>query len=136
MCNRRGANPTRRPQGLLLYGLFIPFVFATGYGNRGLRAPYRKSTDIVEAIPAARSAPGARSGLPGQAGLSGGPSMPPVFSGESDQMLGSNLTAFLGAGLTRFAAGFAFGNAWPLLALFLAVLADHLDHVGKMAGML
>jgi hypothetical protein len=37
------------------------------------------------------------------------------------------LTAFFGAGLAGFAAGFAFGNLGALLALFLAVRADHLD---------
>jgi hypothetical protein len=49
---------------------------------------------------------------------------------------GSGLSAFLGAGLTGFAAGFAFSDLGPFLAFLLAILADHLDHFGKMAGML
>ncbi len=58
------------------------------------------------------------------------------FHEMTAETLGSNLTAFLGADLTGFAAGFAYGNLGKLLAFRLAVLADHLDHLGKMAGML
>src|SRR3984893_10829148 len=46
-----------------------------------------------------------------------------------DIILGSNLTAFLGACLARLAAGLAFGDFGPLLAFLLAIRADHLDHL-------
>jgi hypothetical protein len=62
-----------------------------------------------------------------------GKMVPPA---DRNHWLSSSLSAFLGAGLTGVAAGFAFGDLGPLLAFLLAILADHLDHLGKMAGML
>ena len=44
--------------------------------------------------------------------------------------------AFLGAGLACVTASLAFGNFRELVAFFLAIIADHLDHPGKVAGML
>ncbi len=52
------------------------------------------------------------------------------------QVLGSSFTAFVGAGLARVAASLAFGNFGEFVAFFLAIVADHLDHLGKVAGML
>ena len=46
------------------------------------------------------------------------------------------LTAFLGAGLACVTASLAFVNFGELVAFFLTIVADHLDHLGKMAGML
>jgi hypothetical protein len=48
----------------------------------------------------------------------------------------ATITAFLGAGLTCIAASLALGNLGVLVAFFLAVVTKHLDHLGKMAGML
>ena len=48
-------------------------------------------------------------------------------------MLSGDLPAFCGASLAGFAAGFAFGNLGELIAFRLAIVADHFDHLGKMA---
>src|SRR3984893_16425714 len=61
---------------------------------------------------------------------------PPLALIESNSLLGSNLVAFLGAGLAGFAAGFAFGDLREFFTFFLAVPANHRDHLGEMASML
>ena len=53
-----------------------------------------------------------------------------------NSLLGSDLVAFLGAGLAGFAAGFAFGDLREFFTFFLAVPANHRDHLGEMASML
>jgi len=53
-----------------------------------------------------------------------------------NSLLGSDLVAFLGAGLAGFAAGFAFGDLREFFTFFLAVPANHRYHLGEMASML
>src|ERR1700730_7284699 len=57
-------------------------------------------------------------------------------SAPREPPLGSDLVAFLGAGLAGFAAGFAFGDLREFFTFFLAVPANHRDHLGEMASML
>jgi Glucose inhibited division protein A len=60
----------------------------------------------------------------------GNRSQPPIH------ILSGNLSTFRGAGLAGVAASLAYCNLGEFVALFLAIVAEHLDHLGKMACML
>jgi hypothetical protein len=54
----------------------------------------------------------------------------------ADLILGGNFVAFRCAGFARVATGLAFNDLGEVVAFLLAVVAKHLDHFGKMGGML
>src|SRR5262249_10865564 len=76
------------------------------------------------------------SGVPSAGNGSGWVTFMPNIAQPLTQFLSGDLAAFLRAGFARVTASLAYGNLGELIAFFLAIVADHLDHLGKMTSML